>query len=145
MQLSYLNRSNQIEKKTGALVCTVEVELQPVCIDVVQGNAQLGGYVLHDAAEASGDEEHLDVALVQTVHELPAKKKKCTDRLTSCVYVDTNQPNEGPIRLKKVSCKHVDPIHSKRHFIPKERWFMTITILNGVPVHTRSDPVSWSG
>lgn len=69
---------------------------------MVQGNAQLGGYVLHDAAEASGDEEHLDVALVQTVHELPAKKKKkSTDRHTSCVYVDTNQSNEGPIGLKK--------------------------------------------
>lgn len=74
LQLCELNRCNQIKWKTGELVCTVEVELQTVRIDVVQGNVQLSGYVLHDAAEASWDEEHLDVALVQTVHELPEKK-----------------------------------------------------------------------
>lgn len=70
-----------MEWKTAALVRTVEVELQPVRIDVVQGNAQLSGHVLHDAAEASWDEEHLDVALVQTVHELPEKKRGQTHRL----------------------------------------------------------------
>lgn len=43
--------SNKLE--TGPLVFTVEVELQTVCIDVVQWNVQLSSYMLHNAAEAS--------------------------------------------------------------------------------------------
>lgn len=63
-----------MNSKAAAFVFTVEVELQAVCIDVVQWNAQLSSHMLHDAAEASWDEEHLDVALVQTVHELPGER-----------------------------------------------------------------------
>lgn len=55
--------------KTQAL--TVEVELEPVGVDVMQRNVQLSGHMFNDAAEASRNEEHFYVALVQTVHELP--------------------------------------------------------------------------
>lgn len=37
------------------------------------GDVQLGGHVLHDAAEATRDEEDLHVALVQRIHQLPGE------------------------------------------------------------------------
>lgn len=51
---SFVCSADQLKQsKNGAVVFTVEVELQTVCIDVVQWNVQLSGYMLHDAAEAS--------------------------------------------------------------------------------------------
>lgn len=44
---------------------TVEVELEPVCVDVMLRDVQLGGHVFHDAAEPTRDEEDLHVTLVQ--------------------------------------------------------------------------------
>lgn len=50
---------------------TVEVELEPVCVDVVERYIELRRYVLHDAAEPTGYEEDLHVALVKPVHKFP--------------------------------------------------------------------------
>lgn len=44
---------------------TVEVELEPVCVDVMLRDVQLGGHVFDDAAKTPRDEEDLHVALVQ--------------------------------------------------------------------------------
>lgn len=53
---------------------TVEVELEPVCIDVMLRDVQLGGHVFDDAAKTPRDEEDLHVALVQRIHKLPGKR-----------------------------------------------------------------------
>lgn len=63
---------------------TVEVELEPVCVDVMLRDVELGGHVLDDAAEASRDEEHLHVTLVQRIHQLPGEKMKITARFFVC-------------------------------------------------------------
>lgn len=54
---------------------TVEVELEAVRVDVMLRDAQLGGHVLHDAAEAARDEEDLHVTLVQRIHQLPGERE----------------------------------------------------------------------
>lgn len=54
---------------------TVEVELEPVCVDVMLWDVQLGGHVFDDAAEPTRDEEHLHVPLVQRIHKLPGERE----------------------------------------------------------------------
>lgn len=38
-------------------------------------DVQLGGHVFHDAAEATRDEEDLNVPLVQRIHQLPGERE----------------------------------------------------------------------
>lgn len=57
------------------------------------------------------------------------------------VYMDTNNRDKGPIRLKMNTSIEIfwsDWVHSERNFIPKET---LIIIPNNVHIHTRSDPV----
>lgn len=51
---------------------TIEVEFESVRINVIQWDVQLRGHVLNDAAESTGNEENLYVALVQAFYKLPA-------------------------------------------------------------------------
>lgn len=41
---------------------------------MMQRNVKPSGHMFNDAAEATWDEEHLNIALVQTVHKLPEKR-----------------------------------------------------------------------
>lgn len=61
--------------RNGGDALTVEVELEAVGVDVVLRDVQLGGHVLHDAAEATRDEEDLHVPLVQRIHQLPGGRE----------------------------------------------------------------------
>ena len=54
---------------------TIEVELEPVGVDVVERNIELSRYMLHDAAEPPRYEEDLDIALVKPVHKFPGETK----------------------------------------------------------------------
>lgn len=71
---------------------------------------------------------------------------------TSYVCMDTNDQNKGPIRLKtrhantSIGRFWSDSVSSKRNLIPNnKRWFVLISISNGVHVHTHSNPVFPTG
>lgn len=55
----------------GTWWLTVKIELEPVGVDMMKGNAELRCNMLHNAAETTGDEENVDIALVQIVDKLP--------------------------------------------------------------------------
>lgn len=58
-------------REPAAAALTVEEELEAVCVDVMQRDAELRRHVFNDAAEAAGDEEHLHAALMKLLHQLP--------------------------------------------------------------------------